>query len=139
VLAGAHAGFAGERRTTVAWFGWLAVTVKPLQRSITVGNWTVNAPAPLASGLRDIVRPIIKRTWTRRWGVKPRPRMVAGFPRIILRLGPDRLAWSVLAEAMPTIAATAISPEVTIAATKRRRLDEVIGNCMVFTSCLQRT
>jgi hypothetical protein len=54
-MAGAHAGLGGTRKTAVGRLCWLAVTVKPLQRSTTVGNWTVKEPERLASGLREIV------------------------------------------------------------------------------------
>ena len=76
VEAGAHAGFAGPLRTTVARPGWLAETDHAVQRSTTVWNVAVNDPWAFVTGRRTSVPSNVTRT--RVLGLKPVPRTVAG-------------------------------------------------------------
>jgi hypothetical protein len=78
VEAGAHAGLAGLLSTIVARPGWLAETVKPEQRSTTVGNVVVNAPMEFVTGRRTNVWVPSYVTRTRLRAVKPLPLTVAG-------------------------------------------------------------
>ena len=76
--AGAHSGF-GPCKITFARPGWLAVTVHPLQRSITTEeNVVVNVPRLEATGRWTSLRASSSVTRTRVFGLKPVPRTVTG-------------------------------------------------------------